>query len=152
MLRPLYPFNNNQEWIRVGLGVTLKRKNLVPLSNIYPRSISHYAFRPVAGKTAVDGNDLLTHVGVNLECINKSYYFLDEFVGYFTTSLSFPLTLYETPGNCHDLYIKNLCPYRTFTFMPLDLSLYRRRCLGSFATNDLPGTSSYAIGNARKLS
>jgi hypothetical protein len=25
---------------------------------------------------------LLKHVGANLECINKSYYYLDEFVGF----------------------------------------------------------------------
>jgi hypothetical protein len=30
---------------------------------------------------------LLKHVGVNLECIEKSYYSLDAFVGYFTTIL-----------------------------------------------------------------
>jgi hypothetical protein len=35
-----------------------------------------------------DGNDLLKHVGVNLECTNKSYYFLDAFVGCFVTMAS----------------------------------------------------------------
>jgi hypothetical protein len=34
-----------------------------------------------------DGSDLLKHVGVNLECINKSYCFLDTFVIYFITIL-----------------------------------------------------------------
>jgi hypothetical protein len=34
-----------------------------------------------------DGNYLLKHVGENLEPINKSYYYLDAFVGYFTAIL-----------------------------------------------------------------
>jgi hypothetical protein len=34
-----------------------------------------------------DGNDLLQHVGVKLECIKKSYVFLDAFVGCFITIL-----------------------------------------------------------------
>jgi hypothetical protein len=33
-----------------------------------------------------DGNHLPKHVGVNLEYINKSNYFLDAFVGHFTTN------------------------------------------------------------------
>jgi hypothetical protein len=32
-----------------------------------------------------DGNELLKHVGVNLEYINKLYYYFDAFVGYFIT-------------------------------------------------------------------
>jgi hypothetical protein len=35
---------------------------------------------PVAAVTPGGSNDLLKHVGVNLECINKSYCFLDSFV------------------------------------------------------------------------
>jgi hypothetical protein len=35
-----------------------------------------------------DGNDLLKHVGVNLEYINISYYYhLNTFVGYFITAV-----------------------------------------------------------------
>jgi hypothetical protein len=41
----------------------------------------------VEGCIPDDGNYLLKHVGANLECINKSYYYLDAFVGYFTTIL-----------------------------------------------------------------
>jgi hypothetical protein len=34
-----------------------------------------------------DDNELLKHDGVNLEYINKSYYFLDPFVGCFVTTI-----------------------------------------------------------------
>jgi hypothetical protein len=53
---------------------------------------------------------LLTHVGVNLERINKSYDFLDEFVGYFTTILQ------NAWSNYQDLQLKYKKLYTELTF------------------------------------
>jgi hypothetical protein len=44
--------------------------------------IEVFHFNPGA-RPPDDGNDLLKQVAVNLECINKSYYLLDAFVGCF---------------------------------------------------------------------
>jgi hypothetical protein len=42
-----------------------------------------------------DGTGLLKHVGVNLECVNKSCYYLDAFVGYFIT-ISVCISIFKT--------------------------------------------------------
>jgi hypothetical protein len=42
---------------------------------------------------------LMKYVRVNLECINKSYYCLDAFVGYFITALF--CSLYVQCFTCH---------------------------------------------------
>jgi hypothetical protein len=55
--------------------------NLIPYTSttqILSEQLLRYIWPPD------DGNELLKH-GVNLKCINKSYYYLDAFVGYFTT-------------------------------------------------------------------
>jgi hypothetical protein len=50
-----------------------------------------------------DGSDLLKNVGVNLECINKSYYFLDAFVCYFTmvTMIQQKVTMIQQKCSVH---------------------------------------------------
>jgi hypothetical protein len=56
---------------------------------------------------------LLKHVGVNLECINKSYYFFDAFVGYFTTIQQQAVV----HGDGHDHCVQNHNFHRTFLFV-----------------------------------
>jgi hypothetical protein len=46
-----------------------------------------------------DGNELLKHVGVNMECINKSDRYLDAFVGYFITILQNAWPSYQDHSN-----------------------------------------------------
>jgi hypothetical protein len=45
--------------------------------------------------SAADGNDLLKHVVVNLECFNNSYCFLNVFVGSSVTTTQYSVYSYE---------------------------------------------------------